>query len=162
MRRERIRGSTTMSDYKLNEEVWVRCSVRYEQAHKHEGDERYWVGNDDWVDENTGEHNQPVMPADICTLEELTEQAVKAERERIAGHVQMLIDMTEETPDRDQSRDEGAKNAYADVLHFLAPPEPPTPKEVITKVLEDWDAGGVPADDILQALASKGWKVEQS
>src|SRR5664279_900385 len=119
--------------------------------------------NGDWAHKRlcevcnaTGEVLEPI------TLEELTEQAVKAERAAIRAQVESFIRMLDEIPGRDQSQDEGERSAYGDVIELLdsLEPKPPTPQEVIGAYLESDD--DPTADEILAALASKGWKVEKS
>lgn len=90
------------------------------------------------------------------SLEELTAEAVKAERDRIislAKQMQLAIRTRVSSLDSDHD---------VDRFMQLLDPEPPTPKQIIKDILTGWDRyeyGAGSADEILQALASKGFKV---
>ena len=92
------------------------------------------------------------------TLEDLTAEAVKAERERIAQQVRFMISKFP----NDQHWEVAHNKALNQVLSLLEPPKPPTPKEVVAEVVDGWVTGSnTAADEILAALASKGYTVEQ-
>lgn len=141
-----------MTDYKLDQEVWVRCTIRYEQTQLRNGDERYFVGKDEW-ENSEGANNRPVMPDDIRTLEELTSEAVKAERERI---VEWLND---DNPS--SCYFQGVIYFTKDrLVEFLSPPKP-TLRSVLKEVFTGWEYTDpdTAIDEIEAALEAKGVEV---